>query len=157
MTSGFQGKLGKTKGKNDEYYTPKWLFESLGVEFDLDVAAPLEGVPWLPAKTFYHEQLNGLEQEWYGNVWMNPPYSAPKEWIRKFISHAYGMALLPFSRGMAMGELWETAHGILPMPYNFKFQHKTNGELTIPMHTAIYAFGLENVEALKRSKIGRVR
>jgi hypothetical protein len=25
---------------NDELYTPKWIFDSLGVQFDLDVCAP---------------------------------------------------------------------------------------------------------------------
>ncbi|GAI98187.1 unnamed protein product, partial [marine sediment metagenome] len=29
------------------------------------------------AETIYTLEDNGLSQEWYGNVWMNPPYSQP--------------------------------------------------------------------------------
>jgi hypothetical protein len=28
---------------SDEQYTPKWIFDALGVEFDLDVCAPQGG------------------------------------------------------------------------------------------------------------------
>jgi hypothetical protein len=28
---------------SDDYWTPKWIFDALGLEFDLDVACPPEG------------------------------------------------------------------------------------------------------------------
>ena len=37
---------------SDDYYTPAWVFERMGIEFDLDVAAPPGGIPWIPAKRF---------------------------------------------------------------------------------------------------------
>lgn len=34
---------------SDDYYTPRWLFDRMGITFDLDVCAPPGGVPWIPA------------------------------------------------------------------------------------------------------------
>ena len=28
--------------KNDECYTPQWVFDAMGLRFDLDVAAPID-------------------------------------------------------------------------------------------------------------------
>ena len=50
----------------NDYYTPKWLFDALGLEFDIDVAAPLQGIPWLPAKRWFSQADDGLAQEWGG-------------------------------------------------------------------------------------------
>jgi hypothetical protein len=30
-------------GESDEWYTPKYIFDALGLRFDLDVAAPVGG------------------------------------------------------------------------------------------------------------------
>jgi len=62
---------------NDEQYTPRALFDAMAVEFDLDVAAPKGGIPWIPAKAHYSIEDNALEKPWWGMVWMNPPYSKP--------------------------------------------------------------------------------
>ena len=48
--------------QSDEHHTPKHLFDALGLEFDVDVAAPTGGVPWIPAKTSFDLATNGLEQ-----------------------------------------------------------------------------------------------
>jgi hypothetical protein len=76
------------KGASDEHYTPKALFETLGVKFDLDVAAPIGGSGI--ATYYFDKEMDGLQQEWFGNVWMNPPYSNPTPWVEKFVSHAGG-------------------------------------------------------------------
>lgn len=73
-----QGKLldaGQEQLTKDDYYTPKDVFDALGLEFDLDVSAPPGGVPWVPAKRYYTLEDDGLTQPWFGRVWMNPPYS----------------------------------------------------------------------------------
>ena len=59
----------------DEQYTPKWIFDALNVEFDLDVCAPKGGVDYIPAKKHYSIEDNALMQNWEGFVWMNPPFS----------------------------------------------------------------------------------
>lgn len=78
-----------------DWWTPKWIFDGLGLEFDLDVAAPPGGVPWIPAKKYYTEQDNGLAQPWEGKVWCNPPYgNETGKWIEKMAKHNNGVALV---------------------------------------------------------------
>ena len=86
------------KGTSDEHYTPKHLFDALNIEFDLDVAAPIGG-SHVPAKRYFDKTVDGLAQDWVGNIWMNPPYSNPTPWVDKFIAHNQGIALLPITRG----------------------------------------------------------
>jgi len=50
----------------NDYYTPKWLFDSMGLTFDIDVAAPAQGIPWIPAKRWFSQADDGLAQEWGG-------------------------------------------------------------------------------------------
>ena len=38
---------------SDEHYTPKFLFDLMGLEFDLDVAAPHGGLANVPAKASF--------------------------------------------------------------------------------------------------------
>lgn len=83
-------------GESDEWYTPKYIFDALGVVFDLDVASPPEGPRYVPARNYYSE--GALEKDWKGFVWMNPPFgnqSNKRKWIKKFLDHGYGLALLP--------------------------------------------------------------
>jgi len=141
----------------DDYYTPKWLFETLGLEFDVDVCAPEAGVPWLPAKTHYHLAIDGLAQEWKGRVWMNPPYSLPTPWVEKFMNHDNGIALLPFSKARWFINIWNHADAVVPMPQNMKFEHRDEGTMGIFMPVALFAFGQDNAEALRNSEINRVR
>jgi phage N-6-adenine-methyltransferase len=77
----------------EAWYTPAWVFDGMGVEFDLDVAAPPGGVPWIPARHHYTQDDDGLAQPWHGVVWCNPPYSAPTPWCKRFAEHD-DMALL---------------------------------------------------------------
>ena len=78
----------------DDWYTPAWVFEGMGVTFDLDVAAPDGGVPWIPTKHCYTIADDGLLQPWFGLVWCNPPYSAPAPWCRKWATHSDGLLLI---------------------------------------------------------------
>ena len=49
---------------------------------DLDPASTELANTVVKAKTFYNSIQNGIEQKWFGKVWMNPPYAS--EWIGKF-------------------------------------------------------------------------
>lgn len=77
------------------WYTPKWVFDKLGLEFDLDPCAPQGGVPWIPAKNHYSLPQDGLSLPWSGRVWCNPPYGkeTPK-WLDKMAQHRDGVALV---------------------------------------------------------------
>lgn len=90
------GEHGNITDKSDDWYTPRYVFDALGCEFDLDVSAPIEGPRYVPAKRWFWER--GLEQDWFGFVWMNPPFghqSTKVSWLTKFIRHGSGVALLP--------------------------------------------------------------
>ena len=141
----------------DSQYTPPWIFEALNIEFDLDVCSPKGGLPWIPAKNHYSEEDDGLTSEWYGNVWMNPPYSKPDPWVRKFIEHEQGIALIHLSRSNWGQLLWSKAQAISDMPTWTKFVTINGKEKGIFMPTYLYAFGQANVEALNASNIGSVR
>ena len=78
----------------DDWYTPPSLFEDMDIEFDIDVAAPPGGVPWIPAKRYFTENDDGLAQPWEGFVWCNPPYSAPTKWLDKIRLHGNGIILV---------------------------------------------------------------
>lgn len=39
------------------------------------------------AASFYTKETNGLAHPWAGNVWLNPPYGAPKPFILKLCQH----------------------------------------------------------------------
>lgn len=84
--------------KSVEWYTPPWIFEELGLEFDLDPCHPKLKLPWLPAKHTYTIDDDGLSKPWVGNVWMNPPYGKfTYAWMKKMHCHRQGIALV-FSR-----------------------------------------------------------
>lgn len=76
------------KGSTDRWLTPLPIVQSLG-EFDLDPC----GEEFHPtAKTIYTE--NGLGREWFGRVWLNPPYSEVWIWLDKLVEHGRGVALV---------------------------------------------------------------
>lgn len=89
------------KRKSVEWYTPSWIFERLGLEFDIDPSSPHDFVTAVPAKVKYTIFDNGLAQKWTGRVWMNPPYGPDTGfWIRRLIAHGNGITLV-FSRADA--------------------------------------------------------
>jgi len=80
---------------SDEWYTPRYIFDALELMFDLDVCAPPGGVPWIPAAQSFSIAEDGLHSAWSGIVWMNPPYSETPRWLRRFVEHGSGVALVP--------------------------------------------------------------
>ena len=74
---------------SNDHYTPKWVFDLLNVEFDIDVASPPGGVPWIPAKRYFTQFDDGLTQNWEGFIWCNPPYGRViNAWIQKAYEHS---------------------------------------------------------------------
>lgn len=86
--SGMSGHERPNKGITDDWWTPLELVKSLG-KFDLDPC----GNKLHPTAPIIFED-KGLEQEWFGRVWMNPPYSQNSAWVDRFIEHKNGVALL---------------------------------------------------------------
>src|SRR5690606_27372557 len=126
----------------DDYYTPAWLFDALGLTFDLDVASPPGGVEWVPAARFYTVEDDGLSQPWTGRVWMNPPYSRATPWVDRFIAHGHGVALLPFAKSAWFERIWACAEGIVAP--GVKASKFVGGPISLPVFLA--AYGAECVE-----------
>lgn len=64
---------------NNEWYTPSEYIERarrvMG-SIDTDPASNDVAQKKVKAGAYYTEETNGLDKQWIGNVWMNPPYSA---------------------------------------------------------------------------------
>ena len=138
---------------SDDYYTPPAIFEALGLTFDIDPCAPEGGIPWIPVKEFYTKESNGLAADWYGKVWMNPPYSEVTPWMDKFIQHGNGVCLVPAAKSRWLARIWEESDCALLMPTNLKFV-RGNGYATIQFQTMMFALGDECADALRNSGLG---
>lgn len=144
-----------TKPKpSDEYYTPLEIVRALG-HFDLDPsAAPGHHT----ADTLYLKEDNGLSKEWFGRVWLNPPYSQPllKQFLTKMESHNNRIVLLfnrcdnlmfheiIFPKATALKFLRKRIHFI--RPDGTKAGHPSCGSVLI-------AFGMDNAISLKESSL----
>jgi len=145
---------------SDDWYTPRWVFDALDVEFDLDVASPPGGIPWIPVKHYYTKADDGLAQNWRGKVWMNPPYSDPTPWVKKWVEHGEGVALIPTSTGKWMLDLWhQPAVAWLALPPMKFISSSTMAESkgTMPIRCWLIAIGDSCVEKLRKSGLGYVR
>ena len=71
---------------NNEWYTPVNIIEAARVamgSIDVDPASNDIAQQTVKAGTYYTAETNGLDKEWVGNVWLNPPYAS--DLIGKFI------------------------------------------------------------------------
>lgn len=148
----------QTTASSDDYYTPKWLFEALGVDFDLDVACPPNGPLFTPAKHWYTQETDGLLSPWFGKVFMNPPYSKTGPWVHKWIEHGNGIALLPVLKHSQWAKkLWDSQANVVWINASqIKFHHKSELKTIWPI-VWLWAIGDECVEALKNSNLGSLR
>lgn len=150
------GEHGNVIDKSDDWYTPRYVFDALGVPFDLDVSAPIEGPRYVPAGRWFWEC--GLEQDWEGFVWMNPPYghqSTKVAWLDKFIKHGNGVALLP-DRTSAPWWQWAVPHMdlLLFVAPKIKFERPDGRIGEQPGNgTALMAIGERGVAALMNASI----
>lgn len=76
------------KSSTDEWYTPAVFIEAardvLGA-IDLDPATCQAANHVVQARQIFTVSDNGLNQEWHGRVWLNPPYSDTELWTGKLL------------------------------------------------------------------------
>jgi hypothetical protein len=88
--------------KSVEWLTPLFIFEALGLTFDLDPCGGELG-DHVPARARYTTRDDGLSKDWSGTVWLNPPYGPhTPRWLRRLVKHGDGIALVspgPIPRG----------------------------------------------------------
>jgi phage N-6-adenine-methyltransferase len=142
---------GGDEGLGDEWYTPKWIFDGLGIVFSIDVCGPADRTHIaVPSEQYYTEEDDGLASEWWGTIWCNPPYSDPEPWATKCIEHGDGLLLthIPMNAGWASA-VWQKCDG-LRLFQAIEFV-RPDGKLQRPgMWLQIAAFGSDAVGALER-------
>lgn len=156
MSKGIGGHQRAYEGKNDEWLTPPHIVKSLG-EFDLDPCSPVNK-PWNTAKNHYNKNDNGLEKEWFGRIWLNPPYGAETIfWMEKISIHDNGIALI-FARTetkMFHKYVWNQASALLFLEGRLHF-HYVDGKrakLNAGAPSVLISYGKENISCLYNSKI----
>jgi len=144
----------ETAGASDEWYTPAYVFEALGCSFDLDVAHPVERVTNVPARQFI--AANSLDQDWFGYVWMNPPFGGRNSltpWLDKFFTHGHGIALTPDRTSAPWWqEAARKADAILFVNGKIRFIRPDGSEGVSPSNgTTLMAAGAAAVADLRRA------
>lgn len=151
----------ESRGECDEWYTPKYIFDSLGLWFDLDVAAPEGGPLYVPCHRYFTEQDNALIQPWSGVVWMNPPFGHQRQkmaWLSRFFEHGNGIALVPDRTSAPWWQKFaRQADAICFVAPKIKFI-RPNGSIgeSPGTGTCLLACGARAVNAIKYSGLGIV-
>lgn len=84
---------------NNEWYTPLQYVDSARVvmgSIDLDPATSESVNEKINAKNYYTKENDGLGKEWFGNIWLNPPYEngLVSEFIEKICHEEYKQAVV---------------------------------------------------------------
>lgn len=141
---------------NDEWLTPPEMIAALG-PFDLDPCAPITR-PWDMAVQHYTAQDMGLMRQWFGRVWLNPPYGSQTGlWLAKLAAHGNGVALI-FARTeteMFFSQVWRRASAMLFIEGRLYFHFVTGDRAAANSGgpSVLIAYGPENVVALRKSGI----
>ena len=145
----------QTETTSDDYYTPKWIFDTLGLHFDVDVASPPHPTN-VPCDRYFTQADDGLAQDWHGRVWMNPPFSHCERWVNRWIAHQNGVALLPLVKNTKWGTaLWNSNASVHFPEFELVFYKDGKTEKRIWPPVWLWALGENNIEALHN--FGKVR
>jgi hypothetical protein len=138
-----------------EWLTPPELVQRLGL-FDLDPCSPIHA-PFLHAKNNFTSNDDGLLKDWFGRVYLNPPYGRGMElWLEKLKNHGNGIALI-FARTETkcfFEHIWNDADAILFVKGRIRFYHVSGIQAGTPGAPSVFiAYGSKNALALKNSGI----
>jgi hypothetical protein len=143
----------KQPQKSVEWYTPAWVFDRLGLMFDLDPCSPVDFETPVPAHCKLTRVHDGLAHSWNGRVWLNPPYgTTTADWMRKMMLHGNGVAMV-FARTDSkwFQECMKSCGAMLFIAGRIKFipgTENTHKASTAGAGTAMFAWGDECVAAL---------
>lgn len=153
----------EASGRSDEWYTPAYVFEALGCQFDMDVAAPRLLPSWIGERLVCKSPRgdrawlwkDSLETDWSGFIWMNPPFGGRNglvPWLDKFFAHGDGIALVPDRTSAPwFQQAWPKADAALFTP-KIRFIRPDGSEGRSPSNgTALLAKGAQGCAALRRA------
>lgn len=141
---------------SDTWLTPPEIVKALGA-FDLDPCCP-PVMPWQTAERCYTPAKDGLQQPWFGRVWLNPPYSRDAvQWLRRMVQHGNGIALT-FARtetGWFFETVWRAATACLFLEGRIHFHHADGrrAEANAGAPSVLAAYGKANSDSLAMSGI----
>lgn len=135
--------------EGDSWFTPGWLFEQLGLTFDIDVCAPRKtDQRTVPSAHFFTEDDDGLSIDWFGLVWCNPPYSKPEPWADKMIRHGSGLLLTHMPNNAAWAVRAQRAADAVRLIQSMHFV-RPNGATQRPGYSLmLLAYGDQAAKAL---------
>lgn len=150
-----------------EWFTPQEYIEAARAvmgSIDLDPASCKEANKTIKAKRFYTKQDSGLDHEWVGCVWLNPPYNMPliedfsNKAIESYKSGAIKQAVILTNNSTDTG--W--FHALAQYPFcltrgRVRFTQPSGGELATRQGQAIFYLG-KNIKkfVIEFSKFGIV-
>ena len=148
-------------GESDEWYTPRYIFDALGLRFDMDVAAPVGGPRHVPCLAHIDARADGLSAPWNGLVWMNPPFGhqrTKREWLARFFGHGNGVALVPDRTSAPWWqEFAPLADAVCFVSPKIKFERPDGSTGESPgTGTCLFSAGRVATDALIRSGLGVV-
>ncbi len=140
-----------TPQAKDTTLTPLWMIDKLG-KFDLD---PCGFQGHNTAKELFVLPKDGLEDEWFGRVWLNPPYSDPKPFLEKMVQHGNGIALVLASVETFWFHkyIWESATAVFFQKGRPKYLREDRTEVQLMRPTVLVAYGEENAEVLRNIEL----
>ena len=135
-------------GATDEWYTPSYIFEAMGVWFDSDPTP----APTRQAADIWCEKLG----VWEGFVWLNPPFGqrngiAP--WLQRFFEHGNGVCLTPDRTSAPWWQQFaREANAILFVTPKIRFIGPAGPGVSPAQGTTLMAAGPRGVAALRNAE-----
>lgn len=138
---------------DNEWYTPSEYIEAARAvmgSIDLDPASNDYANQTVKAGEYYTEDDDGLAHEWFGNIWMNPPYSAKliKPFIDKLIASNFEQAVVLVNNATDTAwfrQLTERASAIVFTTGRIRFQ-KFDGAVGAPLQGQAFIYCGSNAD-----------
>lgn len=132
---------------DDEWYTPEQYIEAARFvmgSIDLDPASNDFANETVKATVYYDEAMNGLEHDWYGNIWLNPPYSSVliQKFAEKLVNSKFEQAIVLVNNATETGwfrRLADEADAVLFTTGRIKYR-KRDGEHGTPLQGQAFLY-----------------
>lgn len=147
------------RGLSNDWLSPPTITRALG-RFDLDPCAhPDQDSFNRTASHMIHPPADGLAFDWYGRVWLNPPYGGElKAWIKRLAEHGRGTALVPARTEVESWFwpfVWEAADAILFIRGRLYFHRPDGSTAGNAGHGSVLAaYGGRDVDKIRKAVDG---
>lgn len=130
-----------------EWYTPAKYIESARIvlgSIDLDPCSNVTANESVKASCYYTAEEDGLLQEWYGRIWLNPPYSDAATFIDKLLqSDEVEQAIVLVNNATETSwfrKLVEKSSAIVFHTGRLRFVNPAGGDPTPPMQGQAFVY-----------------